>query len=182
MTTNFDEIQDEETFVKAWVEEYLGSLSETERKRQLEDPKEVKDNIRHGKAAWKMWGRKNARSVKASMTIGWRSWGISPHEEMKHRLEPWECPYCNHQHQRYWEHCVGFSDEKEEYKHSSWANFSMAGVVVIECPSCFELSWCHITEESCDDNWLQMLSIPTAKEAYRQMLERVKGGDDNGKE
>jgi len=82
---------------------------------------------------------------------------------------------------RWFEFFVGFSNEKEEYKKSTWSGYPMAGVVVMECPSCFELSWCHIDEEKCHDGWLERLSVPTAKEAYKKMLERLRDGGSNGK-
>lgn len=115
-------------------------------------------------------------------SMPWQSWGVQPHEEMKHRVSPFECPHCWYSHMNWWELFVGFSDEKEEYKKSTWSGYPMAGVVVMECPSCFELSWCHIDEEKCHVGWLERLSVPNAKEAYGKMLERVKAGQVKGED
>jgi len=117
----------------------------------------------------------------------WQSWGIQPNSSMTHQLGI-NCPYCDYyQRQKdMYRYVVGFCND-EKYRKPTYpgaglfVNFRRAGVVVIECPKCFEKFFAHTSEELnhsieryMRDN-PEYLLIPGAYEDYLKMTKRRDG-------
>jgi len=110
----------------------------------------------------------------------WKSWGKQPNQTMHHQTDC-ECPYCDYNFSEY-EFVIGFSNSnymKRDRDPVLEKINTCAGVVVKECPKCFELCFQHIYQLSLDraTETVMTLSdffkVPGVRETFLKMLNEV---------
>ena len=108
----------------------------------------------------------------------WKKWGKQPNQAMRHQ-EDIECPYCDYHFSKH-EYIVGFSNSDYLKRPTVCKINPCAGVVVKECPKCFELCFQHIYQLSLDRVTKTVMTLPDffkvpgVKEAFLKMTEEVR--------
>ena len=109
-------------------------------------------------------------------TRDWKKWGKQPNSAMRHQDDHEECPACAYRIisdriSTFYPYVVGYQSQKPY--------FNRVGMIVIECPKCFEFftSHVHTTDTFLAEQVLEhpdYFKIPKARKALLQMLEEKK--------
>ena len=122
----------------------------------------------------------------------WKSWGKQPNETMKRQEDQDECSHCGYLERSQQGHAgqlrhyaVGFSN-KPEYCKPEYADKhperQAVGVLVKECPKCFQFCHCHMFRIGCMlierkvDKNPQFFKVPGVYEIFMQMLKEMENG------
>ncbi|NQT49860.1 hypothetical protein HQ571_04160 [Candidatus Kuenenbacteria bacterium] len=114
----------------------------------------------------------------------WKRWGKQPNQAMRHQFDQDVCSHCGYREgMLLYKYGVGFSNElefcKPEYENNKIVRYLAVGVLVRECPQCFEHCYSHVYKISCTvierqvNKYPPFLIVPGAYEAFMQMLKEV---------
>lgn len=119
------------------------------------------------------------------MSNNWTSWGKQPNQTMRHQGDRDECPYCGYDDQLLFmlnAYIVGFSTQVDHETNCYDPDNPCVGIVVKECPHCFEHCVCHIYRQGAERLARKALTkpdffkVPSAQKTFLKMLKGLKNG------